>query len=671
MKLVARFTLIFLSLVPIAVRGEGTPVPAVIQEDVELSATQRALIRDSCYEVVVPRMDGDALTYEKPLPWELVPYKIRNDHYISIGTAFAITRNELVTAFHVLGLESENLAFQHFYIRDQDGKVWEIDKILACHEHKDVVRFTVKEKTFEKWLELDPEYQINSSVYTVGNACGEGVVIRRGELIGTLPEEMDGAFQWLKSSANVNPGNSGGPLVNGAGKVIGVVLRKKDNLCYSLPIKEMLDLKKDTAAFYTRIFYGFNLLPGKTRPVVDRFDLTLPINRASLAHEASQRRLQSYHREMAALLAENGDPYKVDNAASFEVIHSLPTSTFLQYFYLDKNTDKWTNSDLKPKSYDLEQDGLLQVANGGDISYLRLRKPTGISWKDLLAKPKIAMDLTYQGLHLTRSMGGQEIRITSLGAPFRSSAYADQFNRPWTVSAWLLDFADKIILLATTPVPGGLAGVIKETTADNLEPWTYDLEKVLDHVYVPYTGKLKEWKEFLGLSQALPQAFRSVRMEYRPDDHFSLKGFWLSLDLDSAQQAIKDDSIMYLQMGFDRQNGQVIWGLRRFYLDEDDNNNYFVLNKRLKPMKGMNEDYLKAWMEMVREEHPYTKESYFENGSTRISMVHPAFRMDHGDAEQAPALFTFTIGRSGNTTEERMKELLDHLSTAMKPAASE
>jgi len=63
-----------------------------------------SLVQNAVFEVVWEKPVEDPVVYEKNLNWDLVPYKIRNDKYYSIGTAFAISQTELITAFHVINL---------------------------------------------------------------------------------------------------------------------------------------------------------------------------------------------------------------------------------------------------------------------------------------------------------------------------------------------------------------------------------------------------------------------------------------------------------------------------------------------------------------------------------------------------------------------------------------
>ena len=66
-------------------------------------------IQAATFEVVAAKPVKDPLTYEKPLPLELLPFQERNDKYYSIGTAFALGNNRYVTAAHVLqvGIEQQ------------------------------------------------------------------------------------------------------------------------------------------------------------------------------------------------------------------------------------------------------------------------------------------------------------------------------------------------------------------------------------------------------------------------------------------------------------------------------------------------------------------------------------------------------------------------------------
>src|SRR3984957_10517626 len=106
----------------------------------ELDASVRQQIRSATYEVVQLKPPEGGVTYERPLPMELMPYQQRTDLYRSVGTAFAVGPNRYVTAGHVvaLGVGSQ---FGPPALRDASGKVFPIDRVLEYSEHEDFVVF--------------------------------------------------------------------------------------------------------------------------------------------------------------------------------------------------------------------------------------------------------------------------------------------------------------------------------------------------------------------------------------------------------------------------------------------------------------------------------------------------------------------------------------------------
>jgi serine protease Do len=61
------------------------------------SSSQRRL-REATFEVVLGKPDADPLSYEKPLPLDLLPFAERTGKYTPVGTAFAIGRGRFVTS---------------------------------------------------------------------------------------------------------------------------------------------------------------------------------------------------------------------------------------------------------------------------------------------------------------------------------------------------------------------------------------------------------------------------------------------------------------------------------------------------------------------------------------------------------------------------------------------
>ncbi len=73
----------------------------VFAQDGKIDARIRDLIREATFEIIIKKPEKDSLSYERPLPLDLLPYSIRTDKYYSIGTAFAISEKHLLSAAHV------------------------------------------------------------------------------------------------------------------------------------------------------------------------------------------------------------------------------------------------------------------------------------------------------------------------------------------------------------------------------------------------------------------------------------------------------------------------------------------------------------------------------------------------------------------------------------------
>ncbi|HEY8287755.1 MAG TPA: serine protease, partial [Acetobacteraceae bacterium] len=89
--------------------------------------------------------------------------------------------------------------------------------------------FSLASPPAEDALTPDTRPPLNQVVYSVGNALGTGIVIRDGLYTSDTPEQQDGSWKWMRFSAAASPGNSGGPLLDASGKLIGVVLMKSAN----------------------------------------------------------------------------------------------------------------------------------------------------------------------------------------------------------------------------------------------------------------------------------------------------------------------------------------------------------------------------------------------------------------------------------------------------------
>src|SRR5437868_4618850 len=207
----------------------------------------RAVVAHGVFEVVTPKLENPRITYKRPLPIERLPFKQRNDSFHSLGTAFAISPTRFVTAAHVLSWQPS--LHGTFALRDGSGAVFLFARIGNYSKYRDLAKAELEAPPPNvRPLELAGTPAVGDPIAAVGNAFAEGIVARWGTVASFTPEPLDGKWSFIRFSAPASPGNSGGPLVDAQGRVVGVVVAKvatSETLNYAVPIGELGALPAD------------------------------------------------------------------------------------------------------------------------------------------------------------------------------------------------------------------------------------------------------------------------------------------------------------------------------------------------------------------------------------------------------------------------------------------
>lgn len=166
------------------------------------------------------------------------------------GTGFIVSEQGMVlTNAHVVSDEEAD-----YTVLTNDGKKYPA-KVLARDKLRDLAVMKIEGKESFPTLKLgdSDNLQIGQTVIAIGNALGEfkntvsvGVISGLGRKVtaggGGSVETLEDVIQ---TDAALNPGNSGGPLLNLKGEVIGVnfaIAQQAENIAFTIPINKA---KKD------------------------------------------------------------------------------------------------------------------------------------------------------------------------------------------------------------------------------------------------------------------------------------------------------------------------------------------------------------------------------------------------------------------------------------------
>lgn len=638
-----------LSALSVACLMAGTLQAAELKPDIQ----QR--IRAATFEVVQIKPPETGVTYERPLPTDLLPYQERTDPYRSIGTAFAIGPNRYVTAAHVLIAPRGSQAGPPV-LRDMQAHIYEIAQVLGYSQREDYAIFSLRDPPSAPSLPTGPAPTLNAPVFSVGNALGEGIVIRDGLYTSDTPEQRDGAWKWLRFSAAASPGNSGGPLVDQEGRVIGVIEARspQENLNSALPIAYVLEGKPE-ARFDERVVLRFFPLGDEiTERVTVEARLPAPLTLPDLYQRYTSLAIATLDQGYQGLLQHNTARLFPNGPGSEPLLHRVEYQPLPALMHANPN-GQWAAGRGSPHVLPLPHNGLLQT-NGS--SFL-LRVPDDVPVASLVEDSKAFMDLMLQAQVQTRPMGGESIRITSLGRAVQESRYTDAYGRVWQVRGWRVPFADLEINTMTLATPAGLAGVLIKSGTPASPIVLKEQERLLDYVYVTFDGTLAQWQTYLAHKSLQPTALAALKIQIDPLQRVQVQTAHYAFEVTPAVLKLSKDSMLRLNFAFFRDGGRVVWDVGGVAVGEGLHSpNWAAVRRKSAPASTMQEGAQEDWKKTVGLEFPYNSMIHTQNGETFVVTAIPGGQDD--------LRYILNVSGSGDQQQGPMSERLNHLKQSFR-----
>lgn len=637
------------SLALIAGLGSVAPVRAA-----ELSSSVQQHIRAATFEVVQLKPPETGVSYEHELPMDLIPYQQRIDKYRSVGTAFAIGPNRYVTAAHVIGVGMGSL-YGPPALRDGAGKVYAIDQVFKYAARRDFVVFSLRDAPKNvQALTPGSKPALNEVVYAVGNALGEGVVIRDGVYTSDTPEELDGQWQWLRFSAAASPGNSGGPLVDARGKVIGIVLRKSpsENLNVALPVAELVNAKEGEGRVDGRAPARLPMVDAAETTTFDQ-RFSLPKSLGDLYATLLDLLMQEGRDVTAKLLKDNADHLFPHGSGSEQLLHTNERAAFPLLMHEDPNK-VWVASAGQRETVQLDHNGFVELWG----SFVRLRAPDDVSLGTLYGDDKLYMDLLLKGHMLKRTVGSEALRVTSLGKPKNSSEFTDRWGRNWRMRDWAIPYDDEILTVASLPTPEGYVAVITRVNSGFVGLVHMTDQLICDYLYVTMEGTLAQWQDYLAQKDAQPKTFEALKIEIDPQREVAFRSDRYELEVKPELVKLSKDSMLYLDFGFSREGDGASWRVNRAVVVESlHTHNWVHAARRTEPPSSLPEGFQDNWTKLKAGSFPFNGKVRNEEGQTRVTAAAQGSRQD---ATVRYALEVSMEGVQPQETMTRKLELLQH-----------
>jgi hypothetical protein len=546
---------------------------------------------------------------------DLMPCQQRTDKYRSVGTAFAISPNRYVTAQHVLmpGLGSQ---FGPPALREQP---------------KDA-----------HYLKVGPKPIANEPVFAVGNALGQGVVIRDGVYTSDTPEDQDGKWNWLRFSAAASPGNSGGPLVDQHGRVLGVVLAKSpsENLKYALSILQVSGAKEGEGRMSSRSHFELPIMEAAVTTLIgERFPLPKPL--ADFYQTVIDIAAKTMQRSTAQLLTENAAHLFPRGAGSERVLQSHREARVPVYLHEGQNGIRaMTTPDYH--SVQLEHNGYVELDSG----ILRLRAPDDEDMSVISSDSKRCMDIVLKAYALHRAIGSDSVRVTSLGKASKETSYTDSYGRLWQTRAWAIPYEDAMLTVISMPTPESTAGVFFAAPTGFSDLLTRHSQVLLDYVYVTMEATLAQWQTYLNQKKLQAKVFESLNPEIDPDRRVWFKSRRCELEVTPRLLNLTKETILRVNFAFYRDGDAVVRDFAGVVMKENQETRNLIA----------------VWRKFRTHEFPYNARVFNENGETQISASMAAA----GAGDGAKILYGVRVTAEATQPQEMMAQKLNLLEHALK-----
>ena len=157
----------------------------------------------------------------------------------ALGSGFALGKDCIVTNAHVISDETEVI------VRDYNGQQYSA-QVVGINEEQDIAVLGIWNVEFD-YLTIanDSEMSIGDDIYAIGAPKSMAYTLTKGVI--SAKEREISRYTYIQIDAAINEGNSGGPLLNDVGQVVGMnTLKMSDSegIGLAIPISRVCEYLK-------------------------------------------------------------------------------------------------------------------------------------------------------------------------------------------------------------------------------------------------------------------------------------------------------------------------------------------------------------------------------------------------------------------------------------------
>lgn len=155
----------------------------------------------------------------------------------STGSGFFVADGMIATNYHVIE------GAQKIIVKTTEGenaKEFSINTIVGYDRKLDIAILSINKESDSLVINQD-KLKNGQSVFAIGSPFGLTSTITQG-IVSSASRDFGDGVSYIQFDAAVSPGNSGGPLVNAYGEVIGIItmqLTEGQNLNFAISISEI------------------------------------------------------------------------------------------------------------------------------------------------------------------------------------------------------------------------------------------------------------------------------------------------------------------------------------------------------------------------------------------------------------------------------------------------